>query len=239
MLSKFYSDILPAAGFFCVALMPERRHIWVDTLEDLVEVTLEQGDRKGVYFGTAAYLSDANRKAVNVATLKALRIDIDAGESKHSRDPDGTYASQKEALAAAVAFVRAESFMPTYIVSSGEGIHLYWCFDREVSTSEWMPMAEGLRNLCAKHQLRIDPTVTCDTARILRPLGTVHKNGRRVEVMRDTQVIHNVETLTERLAVEVVPAATRKYDLSVNDEVASTYVGPPSSALKIAEHCGC
>jgi hypothetical protein len=238
MLSKFYNDILPSAGFYCVALMPERHHIWVDAIEDLVEQTLAQGDRLGVYFGTAAYLSDANRKAVNVQSLKALRVDIDAGAAKHARDPDGTYASQREALTAAVSFVKAEGFMPTYIISSGEGLHLYWCLDREVTTSEWMPLAEGLRNLCAKHSLRIDPTVTCDTARILRPLGTMNKNGRRVEVLRDTKVFHSVETLTEKLGAEFVLPATRKYDLSVNDEVASTYVGPPSSALKIAEHCG-
>lgn len=237
MLSKFYTDTLPGAGFYCIALMPARQHIWVDAIEDLVDATLEQGDNLGVYFGTAAYLTDENRKATNVASLKSLRIDIDAGESKHSRDPEGTYANQREALTAAVSFVRAAAFMPTYIVSSGEGLHLYWCLDEDVPPAVWVPLAEGLRALCAQHALKIDPTVTCDTARILRPLGTMHKNGRRVEVLRDTKVFYSVEALTEKLGA-IAPAPTRKYDLSINDDVATTYVGPPSSALKIAEHCG-
>lgn len=234
MLVDFLKAVLPESGFYCLVLLPEGRHIWTDSIETLAQRADQFADRTGVYFGTAAFKSSDNRKAVNVLALKALRLDIDAGAKKHEKDPDGTYPSQREALAALTGFIRSTSLAPSHIVSSGEGLHAYYALDEALEPSRWIALAEGLRQACEQHELRVDPTVTCDAARILRPLGGLHSGERRVTLLRATGKVYSEADLIEKLGV--LPA--RKYDTSINDDAMSTVEGPPSSALKIVQHCG-
>lgn len=234
MLVDFLKAVLPAQGFYCLVLLPEGRHIWTDSIERLASRATEFEGRTGVYFGTAAFKSSDNRKAVNVLALKALRLDIDAGAKKHEKDPEGTYPSQREALAALVGFSREAQLAPSFIVSSGEGLHAYYCLARDADPGTWSALAEGLRAKAAELGLRVDPTVTCDAARILRPLGGLHSGERRVALLKATGAVYSEADLTEKL--EVIPVSS-KYDLSINDDVKADVIGPPVSAVKMAQHC--
>lgn len=237
MLKKFYGDVLPESGHFCVALLPEGRHLWVKDHDALVAVTEKYEGREGVYFATAAFKSPANRKQDNVLALKALRLDIDAGAKKHAKDPDGTYPDQRAAIAAYVDFAKRSGIAPSYIISSGEGLHIYYCLDEAITGAEFQPLAASLGRLAAELSLRVDSSVTVDTARILRPIGGLHGNGSRVSVLRATGASYSVDALRAKLP-DVAPAVTRKYDTSINDDLGLDVQGPPSSALKIAENCG-
>lgn len=236
MLRQFYGDILPAAGNYCLTLLPYGEHVWADSLDELTTFTQARLDRSGLYFGTASFQSFANRKQTNVLALKALRLDIDAGEAKLAKHgPDAVYATQKEALTASVAFFHASKIAPTYIVSSGEGLHIYYCLEEAVEPALWLTMAKALSDLGQRLGLKIDPSVTEDSARVLRVPGAPHPNGKRVTVLKRMPVFHRTEALQRALGA---PAPARKFDMSINSDLATSFQGPPSSALKVAKHCG-
>ncbi len=238
MLNEFYGDILPAQGYFCLFLLPESRHIWAESHEELIELTEQHADRTGVYCGTSAYDTVANRKQSNVLSLRSLRLDIDAGEKKYAKDPAGTYPTQRDALAAFVAFTKATALAPSYLIASGEGLHIYYCLAADIKPDAWMALAEGLSQLAAEHGLKVDPTVTKDTARILRPPGSLHGNGKRVTVLKRTGRVYQPDELPSAVVLPAPSAAPRRS--SINDDIVGSgaFQGPPSSALKVAEHCG-
>ena len=236
MLRQFYGDVLPEEGCYCLTLLPAGTHVWADSLDELVSITESRLDSPGLYFATASYQSFANRKQSNVLALKALRLDIDAGPEKLAKHgPDAVYATQRDALAASLEFFRTTGITPTYVVSSGAGLHIYYCLAESIEPAPWLRMAKALSALGNKHGLKIDPSVTEDSARILRVPGAPHPNGKRVEVLRRLGVIHSAEELGDTLGVMAAP---RVYDMSVNDDLDLSFQGPPSSAIKIAQHCG-
>lgn len=236
MLQTFLEDVLPAEGLYCLFLLPERRHLWAKSLVELADLAEKHVDRTGVYFGTSSFASTADRTQSNVFALRTLRLDIDAGVKKFTKNPKNAYPTQRDALAACVTFFKDSGLLPSYIVSSGEGLHIYFCIDDALPPGEWLLLAKGLSALGARHGMKIDPSVTEDSARVLRPVGALHDNGKRVAILKRTGVVYTAADLRARL--EVVPAATRQFDMSVNDDLTLGYEGPPSSALKVAQHCG-
>lgn len=235
MLHTFYRAVLPETGQFCLLLLPEARHIWASSLEELVDLTETYQDRAGVYFGTSAFQTSDNRKQANVLALRSLRLDIDAGPAKLAKHgPDAVYATQKDALAASIAFFKATHLVPSYIVSSGAGLHIYFCFDDAVTPQQWLPLAKALSMLGVQHGFKVDPSVTEDSARILRPIGAIHHDDVRVSVLKATGKVYDFSALSQLLGAF---APARTYDLSINADAISTFEGPPSSAFKIVEHC--
>lgn len=236
MLKEFYGDILPQDGCYCLTLLPQGEHVWADSLDELVKITEARIDRQGLYFGTAAFQSFANRKQTNVLALKALRLDIDAGPEKFAKHGgEGVYETQKDALAACLGFFRDAALLPSYVVSSGAGLHIYFCLTEAVEPADWLRLAKGLTALGEKHNLLIDPSVTQDSARILRVPGAPHPNGKRVEILKRTGVVHEPANLRQLFGLMEAP---RAFNMSVNDDLDLTFQGPPSSAEKIVQHCG-
>jgi hypothetical protein len=226
---------MPDAGQFCLFLLPEARHVWADSLEGLIALTEKYNERTGVYFGTASFDAQT-RKQANVLALRSLRLDIDAGPEKLAKHGiDEVYATQRDALVDSVRFFKATGLAPSYIISSGAGLHLYFCLDRDVTPEQWLPMAKALSFQGVKHGFKIDASVTEDTARILRPVGAIHHDDVRVSVIKATGKVYTLEELSGLLGA--LPAA-RKYDLGINDDVKTTFIGPPASAFKVAEQCG-
>ena len=115
----------------------------------------------------------ALRRKQNATGIKCIVLDVDV------KPPPKGYANVIEALQAIAKFVaNANLPLPTALVLSGGGIHVYWISDRVLSPEEWAPYAGGLRVLADAHNLRYDHTVTIDIARILRVPGTFnHKEA--------------------------------------------------------------
>ena len=241
-LKDFYEAVLPAQGCYCLTLLPAGQHLWADNLDELVEMTEHHQGRTGVYFGTAAFQSVANRKQANVLALKSLRLDIDAGEKKYARDPQGTYPTQRDAVVALVAFTKAATLPFSFLVSSGEGLHVYYCLDTALAPEAWLPLAKGLGQLAASNGLRVDTSVTTDSARILRPLGGLHDNGKRVALLKQTGQVYTEASLRTLLgSVPALPAAApaSKYNLAINDDVVTEHPKDNHNrdAGLIAKHC--
>ena len=236
MLLDFYKAVLPEYGNYCLFILPERRHVWVDSLDKLATASEKLSPRKGVYFATSSFEAATSRTQANVLGLRSLRLDIDAGPDKFAKHGEGkVYATQKDALVATVQFSKTVSLAPSFIVSSGQGLHIYYALTETVTPDAWEPVAKALALLCVQHKFLADPSVTEDTARVLRPIGSLHSEGRVVSLMKATGVVYGLAALGAKLGAVIAPK--RKYDLSVNDEVLTTFQGPPSSAIKIAQHC--
>lgn len=237
MLLDFYKAVLPEHGHYCLFLLPDRKHLWVDSLDKLAMASTKLAPRKGVYFATSSFEEPEGRTQTNVLALRSLRLDIDAGPDKFAKHGGGkVYETQQAALADVVRFSKVVALAPSYIISSGQGLHLYYALTEDAEPALWIPVAKALAKLCVQHQLLADPSVTEDTARVLRPVGSLHSEGRVVSIIKATGAVYDLAALSSKLGAIQAPA--RKWDLSVNDEVLTTFEGPPSSALKIAAHCG-
>jgi hypothetical protein len=109
----------------------------------------------------------AFRRKEKATGIKCIVLDVDV------KPPPKGYPNVIEALQAIAAFVASAKLpLPTALVLSGGGIHVYWISDRVLSPEEWQSYAGGLRLLADAHNLRYDHTVTIDIARVLRIPGT-------------------------------------------------------------------
>lgn len=240
-LREFYARLLPDTGRY--VLFQSKGHFFCDTLDELVAETERRIDSQGLYFATAAYGAANTRTQDNVRALKAHRIDIDAGEAKFAKDPDGTYETQQDALRALIAAIKAGLPKPSEIVSSGAGLHVYWVLDTEVDRQVWKPTARLLNAAGKALGLKIDVVCTADEARVLRPVGTLHKSGERVAVIKSTDASYDHDTLTAALR-ELVPfeqlpvakTAPKAKTPNINDDIL-VVKSAPASLVKIADHC--
>ena len=148
-----------------------------------------------MYFALGGYKKNADnlfdRKAENCTHLKSLWLDIDAGAKKYSKHGDEVYKTQEDALVAIVQFLDDTGFQaPTYIVSSGEGYHVYWAFAETIPKNEWSTLAKGLRQACVEHGLRADHSRTTDAASVLRIPDTQHKSsGKLVTIELEGELV--------------------------------------------------
>lgn len=240
-LAQFYQDVLPATGPYCLFLAAQKRHLWVPDSATLVAATerLARAQMQGVYYATAAYQEATRRTQANVRALRALRLDIDAGAEKAQRGD--AYPSQRDALIALVAFSRASGLTPTWIISSGAGLHVYYALTQDLPRQQWKPLSRRLAALCEQHGLLADRTVTCDEARILRPPTTVHPSGHTVKALARRGPLYHpgeLEALlpatAEATETDDLPAYLQHHTNS--DDGAVMHYGP-RSALKAANRC--
>lgn len=166
---------------------PAPRHAFFSTVEELESAVLDLDSRgHNTYYGLAAY-TEKSRKQTSVRAIKVIAMDIDCGEDK-------PYPSWKEGLQALGEFVGKFSLPKPMIVYSGNGLHVYWPLDKECTTDEWKPVAEAMKALALENGFAIDPAITADSARILRPIGTHNpKTGNEVKVLMDAPPVDIID----------------------------------------------
>jgi len=247
-LLSFLRHVLPLDGHFCLFHKAEGypKHEWFDSLEALARACEHHHDTVDLYFGTASYAEPTERTQRNVKELKSLRIDIDAGEKKFAKDPEGTYPDQREALIALNAAIKDGLPKPNLVLTSGEGIHAYWFLDKVANPEEWGEMAAMLAALCTAIRLKVDTKVTRDTARILRPVGSLHNNGKRVgadlckSLAPGPYSLGNLKVAVTSLLPEedlfALAAESSKLKRNVNDDILEVR-SRPASIVKVADHC--
>lgn len=248
-LRDFLARVLPPTGIYNCFTTGDRRNHWAHSPEELAETIEALGGRTDIYYAVASFLSEGTpykgRTQDNVAALKCFRLDLDAGEKKlQTQGPDAVYATQRDALADLVRFSKEVTLAPTLIVSSGEGLHVYYVLDEAVPPPQWKPVAEALKALCAKHGLKGDPVVTADTVRVLRPVGTRHPNGKAVAVLKDTGKTYTLEEFAQAVGDNTTDGGTdppaRRFDakaLSINADVLPQYDNSPADFELIRSEC--
>ncbi|HQS32743.1 VapE domain-containing protein [Polaromonas sp.] len=240
-LAAFYSRLLPDTGRY--VLFQNKQHTFCDTLDELVAATQARINTQGLYYATASYGSEDRRTQDNALLLKTHRLDIDAGAEKFAKHPQDAYETQRDALTALGRFIKASGLQPSLVVSSGEGLHVYYELSEPVPGHEWKPVALRLNAAGKALGLKIDAGCTADEARVLRPIGTLHKNGQHVALLKDFGVTYtNAEF--DALLKPLIPAnefpitLTRKPKgaASINDDILAMN-SPPASLAKVADRC--
>jgi hypothetical protein len=126
-----------------------------------------------VYFACAGYWTSASRKAENAALAFAFWMDIDCGENKASEGKG--YRTVEEALQAVQKFCQTAGLpLPTHIVHSGGGLHVYWALDASLGKAAWQKYAKKLKVIAEELGFLADPTRTADMASVMRFPGTLN-----------------------------------------------------------------
>jgi hypothetical protein len=118
---------------------------------------------------TAKGKPKATRLHHNARSLKAIWVDIDV------KDDPKTYGSVEDAWSAITTFREEAGLpLPSAVVKSGGGLHLYWISDRPLMPQEWLKYAAGLRALLLSHGVKCDAGLTTDDVRLLRVPATLN-----------------------------------------------------------------
>lgn len=213
-MQEFLRAILAGEGHYCITgLKKNDAHPAIQSFFSKLEDTDQAikaflAERRDVYFALATFKDpDAPkpRAQENVVRIKSLWVDLDCGEDK-AKALKG-YIDKESALLALEEFLDKTKLPEPALVDSGGGIHAYWVLDRELSREEWQPLADGLKELCAKEGLLIDPACTADAARILRVPNTYNfkeEIPRQVRLLSPPDATYSVDILKSVLP-EVAP----------------------------------
>ncbi|MBS4002996.1 MAG: hypothetical protein KGZ91_06445 [Afipia sp.] len=246
--SDFLPRVLPAQGPYAAWTAKDKKNHNAATIDELATVIESLGDRTDIYYAVASFKAPLpdyeGRTQANVAMLRCFKLDLDAGAKKlETQGPAKVYVDREQALAAFQAFTQATGLTPSITVSSGEGLHVYYVLDADVTPDRWRPVATAFHKFCKGHGLKVDATVTKDHARVLRPVGTLHPNGRRVEVLAHTAKVYSLDEFAGIVRagggaeVELPALSGTGYDLSVNADILPQYDDTPADFELIRAEC--
>lgn len=236
MLKEFYRDILPTQGHYALFLGTTKQHIWCETLDELTRQTEERADVANLYYAVNSFRSQ-RRLADNALLSRAFYFDIDAGPAKYAKHVERVYPTRAEALAAVVQWCTQAGLVPSRVVASGAGLHVYFVLDEDTPIALWHPVAEALKAMALAQGLRIDPAVTADAARVLRPVGSLHSCGATVRDLKVLGVRYALDDIRERVAAYLAPPPRAKRERGINDDILEAPSGPPKSVEKIGARC--
>ena len=244
-VNDFYKSVLPPVGLrvmavFMHGLKSAPVHYYFDSNVELLEAADSWNAKDiNVYHGCAAYITDANRKGENVQAIKSLFADLDVGPKK-------PYATQKKAAVAYEKFRLVIGLPAGYIVSSGNGVHIYHSFVNAITPEQWDRLA-GLYRACMDHfGVMHDSSRTEDKASILRIPGThnhktqpskavtIKRVGEEVPVSEIWRALKAYAD-SEGLIVGGLKAKGKAH--GTNDIIGNRQKYPPSHAEAIMPKC--
>ena len=236
-LGAFYRAVLPEQGVYTLFEGMTKRHVWCHDLDELTQQTENRSDMVDLYFATASFRGVTGRTIANALYRRAFCFDIDAGPAKVAKHGDAVYATQRDALTAVVTWCQAERLMPAWVISSGAGLHVYFLLNQDTHVADWLPVAKALKAKALADGLKIDPAVSGDPARVLRPIGSLHSNGERVSVIMNVPAVYTLAQLTRKVAKYLAPWPRVRNERSINADVLDQPIGPPKSLGKVAAGC--
>ena len=240
MVKQFIQAVTADGGYYAIVGMHKgklREQVFVETLDEVETLVNELVEKKrDVFFGLAKFGNPNERTRANATKVKAIWLDIDCGEGK-------PYEDKNEAIADLGRFSKEVGLPRPTLVASGGGVHVYWPLEEAVTIEEWARVAESLKALCVRHDLKADPAVTADAARILRVPGTFnHKTEepRPVEIIVEGKP-RRFEDLKSRIG-EVLPPPpkTRRPMDAITKALMGNYVNKFATIQRrIEEDKGC
>ena len=170
-MKTLLNSVVPSIGTYCLTTIQGKAI--VQTFYDNIDVLEVAGidasaQGKNAYYAMASFKDASTRTQGNVLRLKSFWLDVDCKD----KDPLKDYADKDSGAKAIQEFCARHSFPRPTVVDSGNGWHIYWILENEITKDEWQPVADKLKSLCLNDGLRIDPACTADSARILRIPGT-------------------------------------------------------------------
>lgn len=134
-------------------------------VEDLKKARSEQAGKLGQHYCPAVFfekqLSDAY-----VESLNCIWVDVDVPECYESFD---------EAVSSwSTTLAKMKFTEPSIWVSSGHGLHLYWCFGKQIQLRDWLTLRDGLVRAFMDNGLKADYAHTHPSA-YMRTIGSVNE----------------------------------------------------------------
>ena len=192
----FFKEVFPEGGFIELRKLTSGKKT--------VQVFFDADDYGGIetyliknpvntFFGVAARKNKGGKKE-DVGYCRVVWIDKDI-------DKDGDISTEDF-----IAKLNGFRFPPSYIISSGHGIHAYWLLKEPVETPEELIRLEELNKSLARY-FSTDFNV-CDHSRIMRVPGTINQKPGKAPVKCDllkvdSLVQYNFEDLCEEFPVMV------------------------------------
>ncbi len=183
--AEFLDSIMPREGIrFAFTLPDGRHHACANDAELSATTAREEAEGRTVYFACATYAEpcitgpDGKRRyrvKENVFQVKAIWLDIDCGADKAAKGAG--YGTKREGAQALKELCKAAGLpSPTWIVDSGNGLHVYWALLEEaVSRETWGGTTGRFKQLCQALGFLADPSRTSDAASVLRLPGTTNR----------------------------------------------------------------
>jgi hypothetical protein len=218
-------DILSAAA--AAKNLDNQRHETYFALGSLIDAK-PQAKKEG-YFAVS-------REGSNIHSLRSFFLDLDVSPGKH--------ASQRDALAALIAFTTICKLPKPTITSSGGGLHIYWTVEDDVPREDWIPYAQSLKALTVQHQLINDTGLVANTACVLRVVGTNNwkdpANPREVKVLHMGTPTPNAQffaVLGLRTVQSAAPLVIPGTPLPIAASNTDRYAEEPISPVALLDNC--
>lgn len=259
--SEFLDLVLPDEGsfFYAATWVPKpeykKKGFFNHTVcnRDEVAAVSRSISRDGTdaYFALASYNEEGyydsegkwrQRTYDNAGFAKSLWLDIDCGAEK-------AYPRQKDAVIAVKKFTDDCGLpFPNIVVSSGNGIHVYWTFTKSVPRDIWIAAARRIKALSIHQGLLADPTRTADIASVLRPIGTNNwkdrTNPKEVKIvgrvgspLRFSEMARQLNAVCASLNVDMNSQPRAAFSgVSLNSDLQKKQ-HPPSNAYTLAQKC--
>lgn len=268
----FLRDVLPAEGWhFILTPKPSKKNpkgVWwlhqgaTDTDELALIAKVNHRNQEDVYFSLASFHEESYwdeslqkrryRTNQNADQIKAFWLDIDCGPGKD-------YPSQKAAGAALFASCETLGLQkPTWIVSSGNGLHVYWTLETPIAFAYWRRIATVFEVVMETADVKMDHSRTKDVSSVLRVPGTSNfkdpNNPKPVKILSAStqqpvdlsefksllgQAVHDYD-LVDQLESRIKRRPTKPRADSLNADLAAG-IGPPPFAPcntdKMADQC--
>lgn len=235
---NFLRRVLPSKGIYVVTVIngdkPKQGFFTdLDKLADSITKLSQSGNN--VYYAVSAFKEKGSRKQDNVQATKLLALDIDVGKENNS------YATARDALTGIQKFISTSGMPKPMLVQSGNGFHMYWVLDEELAPEQWTPLARAFKDMCMRSGLVIDPAVPADSARVLRPVGTLHPNGKEVKVVMDAPSYPAAQieaVIRKHVAIPLsLPAAPGRHDTGLLADLAVPNDMPVAVAAVVEKKC--
>jgi Domain of unknown function (DUF927) len=190
--ADFLRLILPSKGYYFLAIPQGKgyKHTAFIAPEALAAAALEASAAgRNAYMACASYqqpeyLGADGRKhwrtRENAAFVRTQWLDMDGDKATNVKD--------------LIAFCTATELpRPNILVDSGNGIHVYWVFDRDLPVETWRQSAALFKSLAAHLNLaQQDTTRTADVSSVLRPAGTTNDKTHKGLGIKPVAVIGRV-----------------------------------------------
>lgn len=238
--AQFLGRVLPEEGYYALVTIENGavdQRFFDSTTKLAKATTILDTNGYNVYYSVSSFAERGSRKQDAVLATKLLAIDIDCGENK-------PVSTQADGIRALRAFIRTNKLpAPSLIVSSGNGLHVYWVLDRALARDEWLPLATAMRAAIPRcpttSKFLFDTAVTADSARVLRAPGTTNRKGGEP---KSVQVLHEgadvpVEALVAALGQPTTHVVQQPNKSRLLDNLAVKYEYQPANPDAILDKC--
>lgn len=179
-MKNFLSLVLPTegAGVYVAWNGINKAHTYYNTLDELAAGLMAIDESGGVSYYATATFNTPRRLASAVQAKKSLYIDIDFKDfDKDTAPQELRDVPLKDRSAYSLTRLRAFSKerglpAPSFVMSTGGGLHIYWALEENVTKDQWQPYADALKSALLASGMPIDAACSADSARLMRPLGT-------------------------------------------------------------------